>query len=124
MIMSFEETEAIKPKEQDPEQKRSSISFSAILSKHSINKQLSKNNRLVERLVVKLAESQRKILEFVKVEPYITIKELSQKIRISTTAVDKNIVLLKRKGMLKRVGPDKGGHWAALKQKKRDKQGG
>jgi predicted HTH transcriptional regulator len=30
---------------------------------------------------------------------------------ISTTAVDKNIDTLKKQGILKRVGPDKGGHW-------------
>lgn len=102
------------------EQKKANISFSAILGKHNINKQLDKNIRLVERLVVKLAESQRKILEFVKAEPYVTIKELSQKIGISTTAVDKNIVLLKKRKMLKRIGPDKGGRWVAAKQKKSD----
>ncbi|MEW6089187.1 MAG: HTH domain-containing protein [bacterium] len=97
---------------------KNNISFSSILKKHFAGNKLNSDNRLVERLVVKLAESQRKILEFVRMEPYITIKELSQKIGISTTAVDKNIVLLKKKGMLKRIGPDKGGRWAETKRKK------
>ena len=37
---------------------------------------------------------------------------------IRTTAIDKNIVQLKKKGLLKRVGPPKGGHWEVVKYKK------
>ena len=42
---------------------------------------------------------------------YISKKEISEKIGISTTAVDKNIAKLKEKGIIKRIGPAKGGHW-------------
>jgi len=38
-------------------------------------------------------------------------KKLAKRIKISTTAIDKNIAALKMKGLLKRVGPAKGGHW-------------
>ena len=71
--------------------------------------------RLVERLVEKLAESQKKILDLAKINPYTSKKELSDKIGISTTAIDKNIAKLKQKGLLKRIGPDKGGYWKILK---------
>ncbi len=70
--------------------------------------------RLVERLVEGLVENQRKILEWVKINPYISKKELANKIGISTTAVDKNIIKLKKKGLLKRVGPDRGGRWEVI----------
>ncbi len=46
-----------------------------------------------------------------KDNPYISKKELSEIIGISTTAIDKNIVKLKKEGLLKRVGPAKGGRW-------------
>lgn len=72
---------------------------------------VSVEKKLVEGLVERLAESQRKILAKVKDNPYMSKKELSDKIGISTTAIDKNISQLKKKGLLKRVGPDKGGHW-------------
>ena len=42
---------------------------------------------------------------------YITTKELSEHIKISTTAVDNNISKLKKKGVLRRIGPAKGGYW-------------
>ena len=41
----------------------------------------------------------------------ITIRELSEAINISTTAVENNIKKLQEKGLLERVGSDKGGHW-------------
>jgi len=68
-----------------------------------------------DRLVEKLAESQKTILKLIKENPYISKKELSEAIGISTTAVDKNITRLKKEGLLKRSGPDKGGHWEIVK---------
>ncbi len=70
-----------------------------------------KVDRLAEGLVDRLVESQKQILQLVKDNPYISKKELSEIIGISTTAIDKNIVKLKKEGLLKRVGPAKGGHW-------------
>ncbi|MCF7837547.1 MAG: HTH domain-containing protein [Candidatus Marinimicrobia bacterium] len=47
-------------------------------------------------------------------EPDVKFQEMAKELGISTTAVDKNIEKLKAKGLLKRVGPDKGGHWEVL----------
>jgi ATP-dependent DNA helicase RecG len=66
---------------------------------------------LAEKLVERLVESQQRILELTKENPYISKKKLSEIIGISTTAIDKNIQQLKKKGLIKRIGPDKGGHW-------------
>jgi predicted HTH transcriptional regulator len=70
--------------------------------------------RLVERLVERLAESQKKILTLMQANPNISKKDLAAAVGISTTAIDKNISALKAKGLLKHVGPDKGGHWSLL----------
>jgi len=72
------------------------------------------SDRLVEGLVEGLVESQKEILKLISQNPYISKQELSNKIGISTTAVDKNISKLKQKGLLKRVGPAKGGHWELI----------
>lgn len=66
---------------------------------------------LAEGLVERLAENQKKMLKLMKANPAISKKELSLKIGISTTAIDKNISSLKTKGLLLRIGPDRGGHW-------------
>ncbi len=65
-------------------------------------------------LVEGLVESQKRILLFIKENPRISKRELSKKIGISTTAIDKNVQQLKDKGLIKRVGPDKGGHWEII----------
>jgi len=69
---------------------------------------------LAERLVERLAESQKKILALVQANPNISKKDLAAAVEISTTAIDKNISALKAKGLLIRIGPDKGGHWSLL----------
>lgn len=61
-----------------------------------------------------LAESQKRIIAEVSANPSISKSKLSERIGISTTAVDKNLSALKRKGIIKRVGPDRGGHWEIL----------
>jgi len=57
-----------------------------------------------------LVENQKKIIFFIEENPKISKKELSDKIGISTTAIDKNITALKKKKLLKRIGPAKGGY--------------
>ena len=71
---------------------------------------------LVDRLVEGLADSQKKILSLVGKNPRISKRDLSEKVGISTTAIDKNIQALKKKRLLKRVGSAKGGHWQAAEK--------
>jgi ATP-dependent DNA helicase RecG len=69
-------------------------------------------------LVEGLVESQKNTLELMEKNPNISKKELSNKIGINTTAIDKNIAQLKKKGLLRRIGPDKGGYWLVDKTDK------
>ena len=70
--------------------------------------------RLVDGLVDGLVESQKEILELIQSNPKISKSKMSKKIGISTTAIDKNIDSLKKKGLLKRIGSAKGGHWEII----------
>ena len=67
--------------------------------------------RLGERLGEKLGENQQKIVEIMENNRDITKPELSDKLKISTTAVENNLAKLKEKGIIKRISPSKGGHW-------------
>jgi len=60
-------------------------------------------------------KSSEKILALLKEIPDASAKELAKEIGITPRAVEKNIAALKRRGLLKRIGPDKGGHWVVLK---------
>ena len=71
-------------------------------------------SKLVEKVGSKLVESQIKILLIVSEKPNITKREMSKILGISEIAIDKNIAKLKSLGILKRVGPAKGGYWKVL----------
>ncbi len=48
----------------------------------------------------------------------ITIVELSAIVGISERKIKENVAKLKQKGILKRIGPDKGGYWKIIFYKK------
>ena len=41
----------------------------------------------------------------------ISIVQLSEKVGIATKNIENNIAKLKQKGLLKRIGSDRGGYW-------------
>ena len=53
-----------------------------------------------------------RLLEIVKRNPAVTQVEMMQRLGIkSRNAIQKHIANLKSAGRLRRIGPDKGGHW-------------
>lgn len=59
-------------------------------------------------------KSSQKILELISASPSITISEIADRLGMTTRGVDKNIKRLKEQGVIRRVGPDKGGHWEVI----------
>ena len=55
-----------------------------------------------------------KIIEMMKENPEITIPMMAESLRLTTRAVEKNVARLQAKGVVKRIGPDKGGHWEVI----------
>jgi ATP-dependent DNA helicase RecG len=70
---------------------------------------------LEEKLGEKLSENERNILRLIYSNKRISISGMAKEVGISTTAVHKNLTKLKQKGILRRVGPDKGGHWEVVR---------
>ncbi|KAA6302412.1 MAG: Adenosine monophosphate-protein transferase VbhT [Candidatus Ordinivivax streblomastigis] len=64
--------------------------------------------KTVEKPVEKTVE---KILDIIKNNPKVTQKELSNLTHLSRRGVEWNIAQLKQKGILTRIGGDRGGHW-------------
>ena len=59
-------------------------------------------------------KSSQKVLELISVDDKITTQEMADKLEISRRAVAKTIAKLQSAGILRRVGPDKGGHWEII----------
>ena len=64
----------------------------------------------------KVTVNQTKILEAIASDPAITIAKLAEIVKISERKIKENISKLKSKGLLRRIGPDKGGHWEVIKR--------
>ncbi|MDP2908989.1 MAG: winged helix-turn-helix transcriptional regulator, partial [Nanoarchaeota archaeon] len=67
-----------------------------------------------EKVTEKVTENQRKILDSISKDSSVTVKELSKIAGISERKIKENIAKLKKKGLLKRIGPAKGGHWKVI----------
>lgn len=62
-----------------------------------------------------------KIIKLITENPQITIKELSVACGITEDGVYWNTQKLKKKNIIRRVGPDKGGHWEIIGDESTDK---
>jgi len=65
--------------------------------------------------LVKLSVNQKNIFDLIKANNNITQEELSHKIGINQRNIRNNISKLKKLNLIKRIGPDKGGHWEIVK---------
>ena len=64
-----------------------------------------------EKTVLQSSASSDKIIQLLKLDSNITIRELASQLNISTRAVEKILSQLAQKGMIMRVGGRKLGHW-------------
>ncbi|MGI6312759.1 MAG: winged helix-turn-helix transcriptional regulator [Candidatus Cryptobacteroides sp.] len=58
--------------------------------------------------------SRELILALLRDHPYMSARDLAERIGISPKGVEKNLRILKENGSLRRIGPDKGGKWEVL----------
>ena len=59
-------------------------------------------------------KTQQKIIELVKEDSYITTQRMADLIGIDRSNIARAIKKLQHQGILRRVGPDKGGHWEII----------
>ena len=60
---------------------------------------------------IKISEKQKKIILILKEDPYCTIKEISDKLDVNHSTVERNIKKLRENGIVERVGARKDGKW-------------
>ena len=67
------------------------------------------------KTVEKTTRTVEKILKILSNTPSITVREMSEILGLSRRGVEEQIKSLKQKGVIRRIGPDKGGHWEVIK---------
>ena len=51
------------------------------------------------------------VIRLIDENPYITTTEIAERLSMTSNAITQRIRILKQKGILTRIGPDKGGCW-------------
>ena len=59
-------------------------------------------------------KSNQKILDAMRAQPDVTIEVLQQITGLSESGVKKVIRQLRNNGLIRRIGPNKGGHWEVI----------
>ena len=75
---------------------------------------LSPSVKTVEKTVEKTTRTVEKILKILSNTPSITVREMSEILGLSRRGVEEQIKSLKQKGVIRRICPDKGGHWEVM----------
>ena len=78
-------------------------------------------DRLVENDTIKdtinsLSDNERIVFEEMHIRPKVTANELSEKLDINLRNTKKIIDKLKEKGLVKRIGSRKAGHWEVVEK--------
>ena len=60
-------------------------------------------------------KSSVKITALMMADPAITIPRIAKRLRVTPRAIEKRINRLKADGTIRRIGPDKGGHWEVVR---------
>ena len=87
------------------------VEFLLLLILKAVEEIIRNEKRETVKVTVKVTVNQKKILEAVKKNPYVTLDNLSEKIGISRKSIAANVKKLQEAGMLKRQGANKNGYW-------------
>ena len=58
-----------------------------------------------------MEKTREKLLRLIRENPSITVLKIAQKVELSPKGVEWNLAKLKKNGLLRKIGPDKGGRW-------------
>ena len=85
--------------------------------KKSVTENITKGDRKrgQKKGTEKLTKTQLQIMKYIEENKHVTIKELTRLVDVVASKVKLNISILKKNGLIERVGPDKGGFWKVTK---------
>jgi ATP-dependent DNA helicase RecG len=108
------------------ENERSTLTIPIIIEEEELTDEKNAENteenenvpeKSTEKLPEKLGKTTQIIIDEINNNSTVTLDDLSARLEISRVAVKKHIAKLKSRGILERVGPDKGGYWKIINQK-------
>ena len=70
--------------------------------------------KTVMKTVVKTESKSEKVVEYLKMYPFATRQDIARETELSVRGVEWNLRKLSQAGIIRRVGPDKDGHWEVI----------
>ncbi|MDE7309559.1 MAG: winged helix-turn-helix transcriptional regulator [Lachnospiraceae bacterium] len=67
--------------------------------------------KVTAKVTIKVTDKEKKVLDLIREDPGYSMDEIAKKLSISRKTVAARIKSLKEKGILKRIGATKNGHW-------------
>ena len=77
----------------------------------TIKEIIETEKKITPKITVKITANQKKILEAIKQNPFVTQEELSSIVGIAKLNINKNMKKLQEQGIIERVGADRNGKW-------------
>ena len=72
------------------------------------------SENIAENIVENLSAMRGRIVKIIWKNPKVTAQSISKEVGIAPRNVQEHLKYLQKAGILRRVGPDKGGHWEVL----------
>lgn len=69
---------------------------------------------VVENVVEKLTERQKRILSLIRENNKISASQIAEILLITSRTTQWDLTVLREKNIIRRIGPDKGGHWEVI----------
>ena len=63
-----------------------------------------------------LKGTSKKIVDIVEGKPNVTIPQVAELLQMNVRGIAKHFQKMQQQGILRRIGPDKGGHWEIIKE--------
>ena len=67
-----------------------------------------------ENVIDASQKTSQKIIDLIKEDPYISTSKMAEIIGVDRRSIARNIKKLQEQGVVRRVGPDKGGFWEVI----------
>ena len=61
-----------------------------------------------------LKSTQKAIVDIIEINPQVTISQVAEQLKLNMRGIAKHFKNLQAQGIIRRVGPDKGGHWEVV----------